>query len=192
MFLSFLSPLPVLETDRLKLRPLRMADAHDLFDYAQDPQVSKHVLWRAHTSIQHSRQFIREIRRQYRSGFPGSFAIEWKAQRKMIGTIGYMWLNHDFHSCEIGYSLSRDYWNKGIMTEALKEVIRYTFETMHINRIEAMYEVDNPASGRVMEKAGMRYEGTLRQRVRNKEHYSDVRIYAILADDFKATEGHVS
>ncbi len=192
MFLSFLSPLPVLETERLILRPLRMADAKDLFAYAQDPQVSRHVLWHAHTSISHSRQFIREVRRQYRSGFPSSFAIEWKAEKKMIGTIGYMWINPDFHSCEIGYSLSRAYWNRGIMTEALKEVIRYTFETMRINRIEAMYEVDNPASGRVMEKAGMRYEGTLKQRVRNKGHYSDVRMYAILAEEFKSAKEHVS
>ena len=185
MSFFFLCPLPVLETERLKLRPLRMSDARDLFDYAKDPEVCRHVLWRAHTSISDSRTFIRDVHRQYRSGFPGSFAIEFKENGRMIGTIGYMWLSSEYRSCEIGYSLSRRYWNQGIMTEALAEVIRYTFSTLHINRIEAMHEVDNPASGRVMKKAGMQYEGTMRQRIRNKGHFSDVCMYSILASDIK-------
>ena len=185
MIFFSLCPLPVLETERLLLRPIRRSDARDLYAYARDPEVSRHVLWTPHASIADSRAFIRDIRRQYRKGFPSSFAIELKAERKMIGTIGYMWINPEFRSCEIGYSLARPYWNQGIMTEALKELIRYTFESMRINRIEAMHEVDNPASGRVMEKAGMLCEGTLRQRVRNKGHYSDVQLYSILACDRK-------
>ncbi len=175
----------ILSTDRLILRPLRMSDARDLYAYARDPLVSKHVLWTAHRSVSDSRRFLRAGIRQYSRGFPGSFAIVLRENSRMIGTIGFMWINSEYRSCEVGYSLSRDYWNRGLMTEALREVIRYAFDTLSLNRIECQHETDNPASGRVMEKAGMRFEGVMRQRIRNKGAYSDVAVYAILREDLE-------
>ena len=86
-------------------------------------------------------------------------------------------------SAEVGYSLSRDYWNQGIMTEALRAVIRFGFEELRLNRIEAQHELDNPASGQVMRHVGMQYEGTLRQRIKNKGRFVDVALYAILRGD---------
>ena len=172
-----------LTTDRLILRPLKMSDARDLYAYAKDPEVSKHVLWTAHRSVSDSRRFLREGIRQYRRGFPGSFAIVLAETGRMIGTIGYMWINSEFRSCEVGYSLSREYWNRGLMTEALSSVIRYSFEKLNLNRVECQHETDNPASGRVMVKAGMYPEGVMRQRIRNKGRFSDVAVYAVLKDD---------
>ena len=183
VFQGIFSHLPTLKTERLILRPLRMSDARDLFAYAQDPQVSRHVLWDTHESLSDSRQFLRGAIRQYRRGQPGSFAITLRDSGRMIGTIGYMWINVEYKSAEVGYSLSRDYWNKGIMTEALRRVIAFGFEELRLNRIEAQHEVDNPASGRVMAHAGMRYEGTLRQRIKNKGRFVDVALYAILRED---------
>ena len=174
---------PTLKTERLILRPLRMRDDRDMFAYAQDPEVSRHVLWEAHRSIGETRRFLRYAIRQYRRGFPGSLAIEWKASGRMIGTVGFMWINGEYKSAEVGYSLSRDYWNRGIMTEALRAVLAYGFDQLNLNRIEAQHAVENPASGRVMEHVGMRYEGTLRQRLRNKGRYVDVKLYAILRED---------
>ena len=182
-FQNIFSHLPVLETDRLILRPLQMRDAQDLYAYAQDPQVARHVLWDAHESIWESRQFLRGAIRQYRKGQPGSFAITLKDSGRMIGTIGFMWINLDYRSGEVGYSLSRAYWNQGIMTEALRAVLAFGFDTLQLNRIEAQHETDNPASGRVMLHAGMQYEGTLRQRLKNKGRYVDVALYAILRAD---------
>jgi len=182
-FQGVFSRLPVLETERLILRPLRMGDAGDLFAYARDPEVSRHVLWDTHENIAQSRQFLRAAIRQYRRGMPGSFAIVLRASGRMIGTVGFMWVNTDYKSAEVGYSLSRDYWNQGMMTEALRAVIAFGFDTLRLNRIEAQHETDNPASGRVMENVGMRLEGTLRQRVRNKGRFVDVRLYAILRSD---------
>ncbi|MBR1585279.1 MAG: GNAT family N-acetyltransferase [Clostridia bacterium] len=175
--------LPTIETDRLVLRPLRMRDADDLYAYARDPEVSRHVLWDTHKSPADSRQFLRAAIRQYRRGLPGSFAITLRDSGRMIGTIGFMWVNLDHKSAEVGYSLSRDYWNRGIMTEALRAVIAFGFDTLHLNRIEAQHEIDNPASGRVMAHAGMRYEGVMRQRLMNKGRYVDVAQYAILRSD---------
>lgn len=182
-FQGIFSHLPTIETERLILRPMRMRDAQDLFAYARDPQVSRHVLWDTHTSISDSRQFLRGAIRQYRKGQPGSFAITLKGSGRMIGTVGFMWINLDYHSAEVGYSLSRDYWNQGIMTEALRAVVAFGFDTLRLNRIEAQHETDNPASGRVMAHVGMQFEGVLRQRLKNKGRFVDVALYAILRSD---------
>ena len=183
MHLFSFSPLPVVETDRLVLRALKMSDAQDLFSYAQDPLVSRHVLWETHRSLADSRAYLRYAIRQYREGQPGSFAITLRRSGRMIGTIGFMWVSKENHSAEVGYSLSRDYWNQGIMTEALRAVIRFGFEELRLNRIEAQHELDNPASGQVMRHVGMQYEGTLRQRIKNKGRFVDVALYAILRGD---------
>jgi len=175
--------LPTLSTKRLLLRRITMADAQDIFAYSRDPEVSRHVLWDTHRTIHDSRAYIRYILRQYRQSDPSSWGIELTATGRLIGTIGFMWWNRENNSAEIGYSLSRAYWNQGLMTEALREVIRFGFEEMRLNRIEAQYETSNPASGRVMEKAGMRKEGVLRGRLYNKGAYVDVALHAILRGD---------
>ena len=147
--------------------------------------MARHVLWDAHRSIHQTRAYIRYLLRQYRSCAPGTFVIALRETGKVIGTIGFMWVQQENRSAEVGYSLSRAYWNRGIMTEALQAVLQFGFETLNLNRIEAQHESDNPASGRVMEKAGMIHEGRLRQRVYNKGRYADVELYAILRQDLR-------
>lgn len=160
-----------------------MTDAQDMFEYSRDPMVSEHVLWDTHRSIADSKAYLRYILRQYRNNEPSSWGITLKQTGHLIGTIGFMWWNQQFRSAEVGYSLARAYWNRGLMTEALDATIRFGFEEMHLYRIEAQHEFDNPASGRVMEKAGMRKEGVLRGRLYNKGRHVDVCLYAILRGD---------
>ena len=93
-------------------------------------------------------------------------------------------MNPYFPNVEIGYALGRAYWNQGYMTEALTEVIRYSFENLRLHRVEAQHEVDNGASGAVMRKCGMKKEGTLRGRLYNKGKYVDVDLYSILREDY--------
>lgn len=176
--------MPDLETERLRLRKLTMRDAQDIYTYSKDPQVAKYVLWDAQTSISEARAYLRFMLRKYRLGEPASWGIEWKATRQIIGTIGFMWIQRENASAEVGYSLHRGYWNRGIMTEALQELIRYGFGNMNLNRIEAQHETLNPASGAVMRKCGMTREGTLRQRLMNKGKFVDVDLYAILRKDY--------
>lgn len=182
-FQGIFAHLPTLETDRLILRPMKMSDARDMYAYASDREVSRHVLWDAHTSIFQTRRFLRAAIRQYRQGLPGSFAIALKESGRMIGTIGFMWVNVDHQSAEVGYSLSRDYWNQGLMTEALRRVIAFGFDDLRLNRIEAQHDTENPASGKVMAHVGMIYEGVMRQRLKNKGRFVDVACYAILRSD---------
>lgn len=187
-FFNAFSLLPRLECPQVVLREIKMRDAQDLFEYCSDPQVSRHVLWDAYKAPSQARDYIRFVRRQYRQGFPGTFAIELRETGKVIGTIGFMWINPEHRSCEVGYSLNRKYWNRGYTTQALKRLIRYAFEELHLNRVEAQFEINNIASGRVMEKAGMHYEGTLRQRLKNKGRFVDVKLYAILSKDFQCSK----
>lgn len=173
-------------TSRLVLRPARMRDAQDMYEYSKDPEVALHVLWEAHRSVRETRAVIRHMIRDYRYGPPFTYVIELKDERRVIGTIGLMSYNKANRSAEIGYSLSRAYWNRGLMTEALTGMLKYCFEDLQLNRIEAQHEAGNPASGAVMRHAGMRREGTLRKRIFNKGKYHDMELYSILKEEFHA------
>ncbi len=176
--------MPYLETERLVLRKMEMRDAPDMYEYSRDPQVAKHVLWEAHTSVSDTKAYIRYMLRKYRAGEPSSWCIVEKSTDKVVGTIGYMWYQKDNSSAEVGYSLARRCWNRGYMTEALRAVLDYTFRELGFNRVEAQHEIDNGASGAVMRKCGMQKEGTLRSRLYNKGKYVDVDLYAILRKDY--------
>lgn len=177
-------PMEEIETERLILRRMEMRDARDLFAYSCDEEVARYVLWEAQKNVSESRAYIKFMLRKYRAGDPASWCIVRKDENRVVGTIGYMWYQPENNAAEVGYSLARDCWNQGYMTEALRAVLRYSFEKMAINRIEAQHEVGNPASGAVMRKCGMRREGTLRERLYNKGRYVDVELYAMLRQDW--------
>jgi [ribosomal protein S5]-alanine N-acetyltransferase len=173
-------------TRRLVLRPARMRDARDMFEYSKDPEVARHVLWDAHQSIRETRGVLRRMIRDYHYAPPFTYVIEHREDGRVIGTIGLMNVNRANCSAEIGYSLSRAYWNRGLMTEAMNAMLKYCFEELRFNRIEAQHETENPASGAVMRHAGMRHEGTLRKRIFNKGQFRDMELYAILKEEFHA------
>ncbi|MDO5376941.1 MAG: GNAT family protein [Clostridia bacterium] len=181
--------MPTLDTPRLILRRIAMRDAKDIFAYSRDEEVARHVLWSAQRDIGEARDYAKFMMRRYRNDEPSSWGIVEKASGRLVGTIGYMDYSEENGSVEVGYSLARWLWNGGYMTEALARVIAYTFDEMDINRIEAQHELTNPASGRVMEKCGMKREGVLRQRLYNKGKYVDVALYAILRSDPRAEVG---
>lgn len=181
----FFSCLPVLETEDLFLRKPRLKDAREMFAYASDPEVARYVLWEPHKSVSDSRAFIRDLLRRIRGGYPSSWVITLRATGQVIGTIGFMWYSAENNSAEIGYSLSREYWNRGYATQALKAVVERSFRSLPVNRLEAQHDVRNPASGRVMEKCGLRQEGILRGRIRNKGEYVDVALWAVLRSDWE-------
>lgn len=182
---DFFARLPILQTDRLILRKLTMRDASDMYRYCQDREVARQVLWEAHSSILETRAYLRYILYQYRNGEPGSWGIVLRDTGRVIGTIGYMSYSPDNATVEVGYSLAREQWGKGLMTEALRAVIDESFRTLKLHRIEAMHFTDNPASGRVMEKCGMTHEGHLRERICCKGQFRDVEMWGILRRDWE-------
>lgn len=177
---EFFSRLPVLETPRLILRRMTMRDAADMYEYARDPEVARHVLWDAHRSVSETRGYLRAVLYQYRNGYPSQWGIVERATGRLIGTIGYMSYQEDNALAEVGYSLARSHWNQGLMTEALNAVIRVSFETLKLHRIEAQHFTANPSSGRVMQKCGMTHEGRMHGRIYNKGKFRDVEMWAIL------------
>lgn len=182
---AYFASLPELETSRLVLRPLKMKDAKDIFAYASDPDVARYVLWEPHKTVADTRNYIRYIRALYHRGLPASWAVTLRESGQVIGTIGFMWYSDANSAAEIGYSFSKAHWNMGYATEALRAVIDSVFRTLPVNRLEAQHDVRNPASGRVMEKCGMRKEGVLRQRIKNKGEFVDVALWSFLRTDLE-------
>jgi len=181
--------MPTLETERLILRRIAMSDAKDIFAYSCDEEVARHVLWSAQKHISEAKEYCKYMMRRYKNDEPSSWGIIEKRTGRLVGTIGFMSYSEENASAEVGYSLARWLWNGGYMTEALIAVIDYAFESMDLNRIEAQHELTNPASGRVMEKCGMKKEGVLRQRLYNKGKFVDVALYAILRGDPRPRKG---
>ena len=180
-----LKDLPTLETERLILRKMTLEDVEAIFAYSSDPEVSRYTLWDTHRSIEDSRAFLElEVSKRERGGEP-DWGIVYKGDHRLVGTCGIIsWEPHHARA-EIGYALSREYWGQDLMPEAARAMIRFGFERMSLNRIEARCIAENAASARVMEKAGMTHEGTLRQRELIKGAYRDIEVYAILREELR-------
>lgn len=178
--------LPVLETPRLRLRKLSMRDAGDMFEYASVPEVAEHVLWDYHRNISDSMHYLRIVTQQYIEGTPSPWGIVHKELGKLIGTIGFHIWSYSNGYAEAGYAISKDFWNMGIVTEAFTEIIRFGFENMNLNRIEATCKLPNLASERVMQKCNMIYEGILRKRLFAKGEFHDLKMYSLLKTDWEA------
>ncbi len=178
--------LPSLETERLLLRKLRLEDAGDLFEYASDPAVSRYTTWEAHKAIEDSRAVLSHWIDLYNTRQMAPWGVEHKGNAKLIGTCGFVSWAPRHARAEVAYALSRPYWGKGYTTEAVRAVIAFGFNMMGLNRIEARCDPLNVASVRVMEKAGMKFEGALRQQMFVKGVYVDRMMYSILRAEWAA------
>lgn len=176
--------LPVLETERLLLRKIKMQDVYDMYEYASNDNVSKYVTWNTHRSLSDTKEFVMFILQQYKNKKLAPWGIEYKENNKFIGTIDIVCWQPVHKSAEIGYALSQYYWGKGIMTEAARTLIQFGFKKMDLVRIQARCFSENIASERVMEKAGMSYEGTIRKAMYIKDKHHDLKLYSILKDEF--------
>ncbi len=182
---DYFAAMPMLTTARLVLRPGQARDAESLFRCTGDPEVARYVLWTPHRSVAECRSHIRYLNRKARGGEPSSWVIALRDTGRAIGTIGFTSYADETRTAEVGYSIARDQWNRGIATEALSALLSLCFERMKLHRVEALHDVENPASGHVMQHCGMRYEGTLRQKVFNKGQWRDVCLWAMLDTDYR-------
>ncbi len=176
--------LPELETERLLLRKMSLDDTGDVFKFSKDPEVFKFVGRKAHQTIEDSKEFLKEIFEKYKSQEIIVWGLFYKERNKLIGDYGFINWHKQQARAELDYLLSREYWNQGLMTEAVKEVIRFGFEKMQLNRIQAMCEIANAASARVMEKAGMQFEGVLRNYIQHEGKPLDMKMYSIIGSEW--------
>lgn len=174
---------PVLRTERLTLRPFTLDDAPAVQELASAYEIALNTL-----SIPHP--------------YPEGAAVEWIAKHeedfaeeriihfavdngeRVVGTVGLI-LKGDAIA-ELGYWIGVPFWSRGYTTEAAEAVLRWGFEEKKLRRIYAAYVTRNPASGRVMEKLGMKYEGTLRQHLVKWGEYCDLTFYGMLAEEWIA------
>lgn len=177
--------LPELETPRLLLRRFRPEDAADMFEYASDPEVARDVTWEAHTSIEASRGFIDYTIKKYVNKQVSEWGLVLKESNKFIGTCGFVYWKPEHAKAEIGYALSRKYWGRGLMPEAVAAVLKFGFEKMKLHRLEARCNDTNPGSERVMIKSGMKYEGLLRGALCEKGIFKNLKMYSILEEEYR-------
>ena len=173
-----------IETHRLILRPFRAEDAEEMYSgWASDPEVTRYLTWPVHPGAEVTRKLLEDWISHYPEGGYFNWAIEWKETGSVIGNISAVKFDEAMETAEIGYCLSRAFWGRGIMPEALRAVMDYLFESVGVRRITASHDVRNPKSGRVMAKAGMRKEGVFREAGRNNTGVCDLAWYAALRSD---------
>ncbi len=176
---------PTLETERLWLRLLEPGDAAAITQYAGDRRVAATTLNIPHPySIDMAHQFIAGTRQAAAAGDSFTFAMTRKPQRQLIGVIDLR--PQQGHSAEVGYWTGVPWWGQGYMSEALRAIIRHAFRDLGLQRVYASHFASNLASGRVMQKAGMSYEGCLRQHVIRWNEAHDLVYYGILRAEFCA------
>ena len=175
-----------LEITRLLLRRAIAEDAEPMFhNWASDEEVTKFLTWPPHKDIGVSRNVIDGWIRGYERNDHYQWMIILKATNEPIGSISVVRQDDLVRKAEIGYCIGKAWWHKGIMTEALKAVIRFLFCEVGMERIEAKHDTRNHRSGAVMRKCGMRFEGTTRCSYRNGLGVCDTDHYAILRKDYE-------
>jgi len=174
----------VIETQRLFIRRAREGDTGAILAACRDPAVHEMYAY-AFSELDNVCDYLNVLRREYERDFCQTMVI---ARKDADALIGMITLEKDriFPRAEVSYWVEPAYRGLGYATEAVRAMIGYGFRTHLLQRIQAMRFPENPASGRVLEKAGMRYEGTLRRYVGFGEDMRDCLMYAILRDEFSS------
>lgn len=174
-----------LETERLILRRFAPTDADAMFrNWASDPDVTRYLTWPPHADVSVTQAVLADWTAGYSRDRFYQWAIVPKQTNEPIGSIAVVQEIDDIiQNAHIGYCIGKPWWRLGITTEALSRVIDFLFDEVGVRKVEARHDPRNPHSGAVMQKCGMRYEGTLRQCDRNNQGVCDARYYGILASE---------
>lgn len=179
---------PILETERLILRPVTDEDAIGAFLYASNPNITRYTLFETHQTIDDSLWFVRDYRRsRYVNKEPDPFAIVIKKDpvRLMVGALGAHWASQPNGTMELGYSLAEPYWGRGFVAEAARAVIRFVFTEYAVERLQARVFVGNDASDRVLQKLGFTREGVMRSAVLRRGQWWDIAIWSLLRREWE-------
>jgi ribosomal-protein-alanine N-acetyltransferase len=180
---------PVLRTKRLQLRRFCVQDAQQMTqNYVTDARVTRFLSWTPHPDIGCTRSLLEQWEQCYGREDYYNWAIEMDG--RLIGSIGVVSLDERNRNCEVGYCISYSDWGKGIVAEALEEVLRFLFCGVGMHRVTAKHDAENPNSGRVMQKCGMQREGRMKEFYRRHDGtYGDCVLYGITAADWAVNRG---
>lgn len=178
---------PTLITSRLILRPFILNDAPDVHHFVSAVEVASMSASMPHPYREGmAEQWIAMQGPMFEEGRGIVWALTLRDNQALCGAINLL-IDTAHHNAEIGYWIGLPFWNRGYATEATKVALNYGFATLHLHRIYASHLGRNPASGRVMQKSGMRYEGCLRQHFLKWDVYEDVHYYGLLRDEWQAS-----
>ncbi|MEO8067847.1 MAG: GNAT family N-acetyltransferase [Flavobacteriales bacterium] len=176
-----LSALPVLPTERLVLRALRAEDAAAMFAMRSDPIVMELVRRPLATTIDDAHALIAKIQGIQAANEGAQWAITLRGNDTFIGLIGLWRIIKEHHRAELGYTLARAHWGKGIMSEAIQPVLDHGFKVFGCHSVEAITDPRNAASIRVLEKNGFVREGHFKENVFWNGVFTDSLVYSRLA-----------
>lgn len=145
---------PVLETERLIIRPIELKDAQEIYQWTGDERVTRYMSYPTHTDIS---QTIEWIKSTFSDDKEYNWAFVLKENNKVIGTGGIGPNAQMKEYWGIGYNLHYDYWHKGYCTEAMRAIIAFAHNELGVSKICSCHAVDNPRSGKVMEKCGLKF-----------------------------------
>ncbi len=172
-----------IETERLILRKFTIDDAKEMFEnYASRDAVTKYMPWHSHKNIEETKEYLSTcVLPKYEQVDVYKWAIVLKETNQVVGAIDVVSNNDEQKRAELGWVLSDDYWGRGLMPEAAREVLKLLFEVGYC-RIFAIHDIDNPKSGRVMQKIGMLHEGTMKKYRPSRDdenRFLDMELWAI-------------
>lgn len=170
-------------TDRLILREFNINDADDMYKWASNPEVVKYLSYYPHKNLKETKAILKGWIREYNNPAEYNWAIVYNDA--VIGNISVVLQDDACYSCHLGWQIDVPYWNKGIMTEAAGAVVEYLFDKVGYDRITSGHDTRNIGSGRVMEKIGMKLEGTFRRCCYQKDgSIGDKNYWAIIKSDW--------
>ncbi|TDL82771.1 GNAT family N-acetyltransferase [Peribacillus frigoritolerans] len=174
---------PIIETKRLILREVTLDDAEDIYSYLSDQDVVKHMGLDPCQTVEDAWNEIKWYQSIYEEGIGIRWGITLKDSDKMIGSCGFLNMAAKHYRAEAGFELSKDYWGKGIASEALEAVVKYGYKHLQLERIEALIEPANLPSQKLVEKLGFRREGLLRHYEYTCGKFDDLYMYSVLKKD---------
>lgn len=176
-----------IETERLILRPFESNDIEVAFrNWTSDDKVTEFLRWPTHSDISITERVLNDWIVSYKDNNFYQWAIVPKDLKEPIGTISVVGMDERVGSVHIGYCIGSKWWNCGYTSEAFAGIIPFFFDELKVKRIESQHDPNNPNSGKVMKKCGLKYEGTLRKADWSNKGIVDACMYSLLAEEYYA------
>ncbi|MCH4221751.1 MAG: GNAT family N-acetyltransferase [Solobacterium sp.] len=171
-----------LETERMILRRITNDDVQQVYDnWASDPAVTEFLTWPPHADTGVTEEIVKSWVDSYDRPDFYHWGMELKSTHELIGNISTVGMNEQIGEVVIGYCMGTAWWHQGYMSEALQRIMDFFFDEVQVNRIQSDHDPHNPHSGMVMQKCGLKYEGTLKQHAHNNQGIVDDCIYGLTA-----------
>lgn len=174
----------IIKGNRINLRKLKQSDAKSIYKHVNDLEIIRYTLMPWPYKKKDAESFIPYTHSQMKKKEAYELGIEWKETGEVIGMIGLMKIDLENKKAEIGYWLGKEYWRKGIMSEAGAMMLRFGFKELKLHRVYAKIFHPNKPSAKFLESLGFQYEGRLRQSIKRRGKWMDDLVYGLLEGEF--------